>query len=374
MKIATVFTFFAILFFMSYLTFSQPIENYSEVQDRYLQSPPKLTTQSLIDRSFIQTYDDFISDHLILSNELLRLKTMIELFIGKDKINNIYVTENMLLEDISLNSQQSLDDKVNAINYFADVNKDIFQTSIMLVPTAIEIHSNELPQYSTKFDQVSCINDIYNNFKNVSTLLAIPQLLSNSASYQYYKTDTNLTSYGSYALYTALSKQLGYKPIAIDLFNIEYASHNFLGNLHSQILYGEDIADNVNLYHYSGKDPIQDVIKYEDDSIKSYNSIFFREYLDTKNQNSVFLGENEAIIRVRGTNKNGKKLLIFRDETANQLMQFLPLHYEEIALIDLNLLKNTILDELDMYYYDQVLFLYDLDTFMNDLNINLQLL
>lgn len=374
MKNLNVITFFGILFLMSYLTFSAPIQYYSETQNRYLQPPPQATLQSLKDRTFMQEYDIFISDHLILSNKLLSLKTNIELFIGKDKVNDIYITDNMLLEDVKEISNPKTENNINAINYFANTYKDIFQTSIMLVPTAIEIYSNNLPQFSTHYDQVTCIDDIYNKLENVSTNLVNPQIISNSANYLYYKTDSNLTSYGSYILYTTLAKELGYKPIAVDRFNIEYASHDFLGNLHSRILYGDDLADKVNLYHYSGNQPIQDIIKYEDNGMRSYNSIFFREFLNTKKQTDVFLGNHEAIIRVRGTNKNGKKLLIFRDETANQLMQFLPLHYEEIALIDLNLLQNTIFEDIDIFDYDQVLFLYGIDTFINELNISLQLL
>lgn len=374
MKHITVFTFCAILFCMSYFTFSKPLERYSLVQNRPLQSPPTLTLSSFKDRSFIQNYDTLISDHLIFADELLSLKTRIELFIGKDCIDGVYVTDNMLLKDVSLNSKQSLDDKINSINYFANIYKDVFQTSIMIVPTAIEIYTSELPQFTTTLDQVSTINDIYNSLDNVAKSFANPQLVSNSDSYLYYKTDTNLTSYGSYLLYTALAKELGYKPTPVDRFNIEYASHNFLGNLHSTILYGEDLADKINLYHYSGDNPVQDIIKYEETGIKSYDSIFFREQLNNKNQTSVFLGEHEETIRVRGTNKNGNKLLIFGDDTAKQLMQFLPIHYEEIAIVDLNLLQVTIFEHIDMHDYDQVLFLYDLDNFMNELNINLQLL
>lgn len=374
MKNLNIVTFFGILFFMSYFTFSSQIEYHSELQNRNLQTPPTLTSQSLKDRSFIQDYDKFISDHLIFSNELLSLKTNIELFIGKDKVNDIYITDSMLLEDICESSNSKIKDNINAINYFANIYKDIFQTDIMLVPTATEIYSNNLPQYSTKYDQVACIDNIYNNLGNIATTLANAQLISNSAHYLYYRTDTNLTSYGSYILYTTLAKELGYKPIAVDRFNIEYASHDFLGNLHSRILYGDNLKDTINLYHYSGENPIQDVIKYEENGARSYSSMFFREFLDTKNQSDVFLGDHEAIMRVRGTNKNGKKILIFRDETANQLMQFLPLHYDEIALVDLNLLQNTIFENIDMFDYDQVLFLYSIDTFINELNINLQLL
>ncbi len=374
MKNLTVITFFAILFFMSYLTFSTPSNGFSELQNRYLHPPPKVTLQSIKDKTFIADYDKFISDHLIYVDELLKCKAKIELFIGKDRINNIYVNENMLLEDINQNSQNDTDYKISAINYFADIYKDVLQTNIMLVPTAIEIYENELPQYTTKFDQLEYINYIYSNLSNSSTNLANPQLISNSASYLYYKTDTNLTSYGSYVLYTALSKELGYKPMAVDRFNIEYASHNFLGNLHSRILYGEHLQDSISLYHYSGDNPIQDVLNYGSSGIKNNNSIFFREFINTKNQNNVFLGERDAICRVRGTNKNGKKLLIFCDETANSLMQFLPLHYEEIALVDLNSLQNTIFNEIDVFDYDQVLFLYDLNYFMNELIITLQFL
>lgn len=374
MKNLTIGTFFCMLFCMSYFTFSSPIQPSSEIQNRELQTPPVFSFQSIKDKSFIKEYDKFISDHLIFVDELLKCKAKIELFIGKDEINDIYVTETMLIDDIIPNSLDDTDFKISAINYFADLYKDILQTNIMLVPTTIEIYENHLPQFSTKFNQMERINYVYNNLTDISTNLANPQLSSNSANYLYYKTDTNLTSYGSYVLYTALAKELGYKPTAVDRFNIEYASHDFLGNLHSRILYGEHLKDSISLYHYSGNNPVQDVIKYENSGIKSYDSIFFRDFINTKNQKNVFLGKRDAICRVRGTNTNGKKLLIFCDDTANSLMQFLPLHYEEIALIDLNLLQNTVANELDVLDYDQVLFLYDLDYFMNELTINLQLL
>ena len=44
-------------------------------------------------------------------------------------------------------------------------------------------------------------------------------------------------------------------------------------------------------------------------------------------------------------------------------MQFLTLHYEEIAVVDLRYLNTPLSDYLDLADYDQALFLYNVGTF-----------
>ena len=62
-----------------------------------------------------------------------------------------------------------------------------------------------------------------------------------------------------------------------------------------------------------------------------------------------------------------KKLIVFKDSYANSMMQFLTLHYEEIAVVDLRYLNVPLSEyQIDLNDYQQALFLYNVGTFTDD--------
>lgn len=75
------------------------------------------------------------------------------------------------------------------------------------------------------------------------------------------------------------------------------------------------------LVHIFSGDPVTDVIRYSGKNKQTYSSIF-RENLEGKDKYTVFLGQNNGLVRIQTNVDNGKKLLVFKDSFANAAMQF----------------------------------------------------
>lgn len=81
------------------------------------------------------------------------------------------------------------------------------------------------------------------------------------------------------------------------------------------------------------------------------------------------MGKSEPVIKIKTTVENGEKLLVFCDSKAYPMMQFLPLHYEEVTLVNLDLLNEPLENYLRLYRYSNILITYDIDSFSTNKNI-----
>ncbi len=362
--LATVF--FAMLAVFTLATYLMPKSSFSELENRALASPPPFGIDSIFDKSFMDQTEKYLADHVFLREPIAKTKTAIELAIGRREIGGVYVCDDRLIENIAQPDAETSASNASAINAFAAKYGETLPTTVMLVPTAAAINSAYLPPFAVTVDQAAYIRDFYDQLENVNTVDVYTALSANQQNELYYRTDHHWTSYGAYVGYTALAKPLGFKAATEDMFNVEHVSHDFLGTLYSKALTGEQFADQIDLYTYASGDPVTDVIRYVGKNKQTYSSIFFRENLDGKDKYTVFLGQNNALINIKTNVANGKKLIVFKDSYANSALQFLTLHYEEIAVVDLRYMNMPLSDYLDLADYGQALFLYNVGTFTSD--------
>ena len=93
-------------------------------------------------------------------------------------------------------------------------------------------------------------------------------------------------------------------------------------------------------------------------------------YLDTKDKYSLFLNNNNPIIKIKNNDINdGSKILILKDSYANCFVPFLTEHYEEIHVIDARYYRGSMSDYLKENNIDNTLFLYNMNTIDTDTGI-----
>jgi hypothetical protein len=101
----------------------------------------------------------------------------------------------------------------------------------------------------------------------------------------------------------------------------------------------------------------------------SYDSIFFSDYLDKKDKYAYFLGTNQPTVTIYGKNKNGPKLLLFKDSYSHCMAPMLLEHYSQITLADLRYMNKQLDFYFDIDNYDETLFLLSTDSFVNQNDI-----
>lgn len=345
-------------------------ETKSDMENRTLATFPKFSIQSVRDKSFMNGFESYISDHFIGRIKWIELKVDTELLIGKKEINNIYITDNMLIEKLQEPNYPEINKSVDAINNLAERFKNP-EYYVLVAPTSAGIYLDKLPNNAPQVQQKEAVIDyIYGSLSdNITSIDVYNNLYASKDEYIYYRNDHHWTSLGAYYAYNTAIQKLGFTPIPYSKFNIEHASDDFKGTFYSKSLYNGIKADTIDIYTMDKSKGIQSMVVNDGTSETTFDTLYDRSYLDTKDKYGTFLSENNPIVTVKTNVQNDKKILIIKDSYANSVVPFLAEHYSEITILDLRYIGITSENIVNINDYNQVLFLYNASTIAQDENL-----
>ncbi len=353
---------------------------FSENENEYLSAFPNFSLRTYKDKTFMNGFDEWLSDRFLAREQWIIFKNNTDMAIGKDEINGVFIRNNMMMQVWKDYDEELLQKNIKSVNNFIKNHPDI-EAYFMLVPNAQEIYSDTLPEFAVVGDQNKFINDFYSSLDGFAGTIDAYSILSQAReddSYIYYRTDHHWTSYGAYLGYKAAGEELGYTPKKIDEFSIEHASYDFRGTLFSKTLDFNITPDVIDYYTLTENEPKVKVSVYNENSnvlngnIKydEYDSLYFREFLDVKDKYSSFLGQNSPIVTIESDiADNDRSLLIIKDSYAHSMIPFLAKEYSKITMIDLRYIRTDFQMFVSPDDYDQLLFLYNVITFSEDENI-----
>ncbi len=361
--------FMTILIILPLATLFSNKEYFSETENRNLAKFPKFSLKTIMDKTFMNGFETYISDHFIGRIDWIETKVGIELAVGKKELNGVYITDERLIEKLPEPDYNETDKAIEAINTFSQNNKET-PVYMLLAPTSAGIYEDELPKNAPQVNQKEFINYVYNNLnENITTIDIFNILNSLKDEYLYYRNDHHWTSLGAYYAYNATIQKLGFSPIVYDKYNIEHASDSFKGTFYSNSLYNKIKADTVDIYSYDEGSKVTEYIVNNGKEELNYDSIYFREFLDQKDKYSTYLGQNQPLVTIKTDVHNDKKILIIKDSYAHCFAPFLTQHYSEITLLDLRYVNTSAKDIVNISDYSQVLLLYNASTFTTDENV-----
>lgn len=362
--------FFAVILLFTFITAIAPKRDFSELENTYLASPPKLSLEKLLNGEFESDAEDYIADHFFGRDSLLKFKTYANIAMNKHERNDVYITETRLAEKVGEPNWELMEKTLNGISVFAADNSDK-AVYFMLAPTSGDIYYEEMPKNAPMLDEKSFIEDIYGRLPETVTPIDVYSTLSvNKDKYIYYRTDHHWTTCGAYLSYIAAAKKMGITPVTLDNYNIEHASDGFLGTLYSKALYDGIKPDVIDYYHPKNACEIKGEYVYttfEDEPV-FYDDIYFREYLDTKDKYSSITGKNNPMVKLV-SDSSGGHLLIIKDSYAHSIAPFFLQNYSEVTMLDMRYINVSYKDVIDMDDYDSVLFVYNVSNFISDENL-----
>lgn len=369
-KIVLVGAFFLFLLAMPILTLiNLPGEDrpFSENENRYLSGFPEISFESYVDKSAMTGFEDWFSDRFFGREAWIKLKNSTERFIGKTEVNGIFTVDDRMMQVWEGYDPAFVDKNLAAINKFAEKNAGI-PVYFMLAPTSQELYSYLLPDCTPTGNQ-SELNAYCRENLECGFIDIFPVMKSHADEYIYYRTDHHWTSYGAYLAYAEAAKSLGYQPLPLSAFDIEHASSDFRGTLYSKTLDDSITPDIIDYYHNTSDSNLTLTIN-DGMSVKDYDSLYFREYLDVKDKYSSFMGTNSPVMTITTEeNNNGQSILIFKDSYAHAFIPFLTSHYSKITVLDMRYINASYNTLVDMEEYDSVLILYNAITFTEDSHI-----
>ena len=369
----TIILFLCLLFGIGAATLFVPDRDFSQNENRYLAQKPDFNREDLLSGEFEKGLERYMSDQLIGREQWVEIRTDLKLLAGNRDLSGVYIGEDGYLIEKILS--QDLDEELIRKNILAvkelfrncgeKINKE--RLSFLIVPTAGLVLEEKLPKHAAVFDQSVVIDKIQAADMNCR-VVDLQDAFANAQDKDayYYKTDHHWTSRGSFEAYKIWCREMGFDEPKDEQYKKEQVSDHFLGSLYSKALWRNAPADTVELY--KKKDGVPVSIEYS--SIKNESDSFFdRSRLDEKDQYKVFLGGNDAEIKIHTDLENGRRLLVIKDSYANCFVPFAAEQFEDVFLLDLRYFNGSVKQYLGNHEITDVLVLYNVENFVADKNL-----
>lgn len=350
-------------------TFFLPKQSYSASENRALASFPKISLSTISSGEFSSSFDTWFSDHFAGRDTWTAVNGETEYLLGKRENEEVFLCNNQLMARLKAPNEGFVEGNISALSSFYKKNTTP-AFYVMLVPSASEIQVDRLPKNAknTLWSQKEAIDQWYKELGDAgwTTVDVAGALADHNEEEIYYRTDHHWTSLGAYYGYEELAKTIGMDITPKEDMVIETASTDFYGTLYSKAGFREVSPDTIEYYFPNGVEGVESVTINDTE----YDSLYFRENLEAKDQYASFLGENRSYVSVKTTANTGKKILMIKDSYANSLIPFLTSSYDEIDLVDFRYINETFTDHFSPDDYSDIVVLYSVDTFSsgNDLS------
>ncbi|MBQ9544665.1 MAG: hypothetical protein IJV00_06025 [Clostridia bacterium] len=355
---------FAVLFLsfiavMDVLFFVLPKKSFSDNENRPLASSPALSPAIVSDGSV----EGYFADHFPLRDSWMSLQLAVRSAAGSRESGGVILGDGgWLFLSQPEPDMTSVSSGVAAMEALAEAHPEINFVAA-LVPNSLSFNSSRLPEGIPLYSQKELLDEIASGLVLTKSANVYSALASHDPAALYYRTDHHWTTYGAECALSAIAPALGIEFDASD-FEMLTVSSSFEGTLASKSG-RHGVTDIIGAAVPVSETPYS--VTYPDGSV--FGSCFVPEKLDGKDKYAVFFGGNFPIIRVKTAGETGKRLLVFKDSYANCLIPMLIPYFDEIVLIDPRYYYDDARLLINSSSFTDVLYLYNLDTFVTDTSL-----
>lgn len=284
-----------------------PDRLYSDWEKRLLAQKPAPEAEDVLNGSYMEAYEEWLTDQFPARDRWIGLKTRCELLLGKKEIDGIFIGKDGYLFS---ESDQTADwDRLEAQ---AEEQFGEETVSRIHVPAAGAVLTEKVPygiSFSMREDAIS------------------QNLTAHRAEYIYYRTDHHWTMLGAYYAYEAWAKERGLRPVPLSGLLPETVREDFLGSHYARLHYAER-EDTMELY-----DPGMACSVVYDLGESDLSGLYQPELLTSEDAYRFFLDGNHGVVQI-DTGQGKGHLAVLKDSFANCLIPFLSVHYRKITVVD----------------------------------------
>lgn len=356
-ELAPLAAIFGILVALALASLLTPEREFSPNENRYLQLKPELSWATLMDGSFTQKAEDYVSDQIALRDTWMETASLVQRAALRLEINDTWLGRSgryfaKVTPDTFDTDQYHKN--LEQVRTFFDSNPDK-DCRVMMVPTPAYMLRDDLPANAPLFDADTCFGTLLNEFGKQAIDLR-PALTPNAAD-MYYRTDHHWTSEGALTAYGVWCAATGY---ADQGWALTPMSTTFRGTLYSAVLLPDSPYDTVAIASDAA-------IRSMDCDGEVSDSLYSLAALEEKDHYKIFMGGNYAKVVIDTGANTGKSLLVVKDSFANSFLPFLVRDYDTITVLDLRFYREGVQPLADQA--DDVLVLYELTNFAADKNL-----
>lgn len=351
-----------IMLFFSFSYIFVPERSFSQEENRALQTAPRFTVKKLLDGTYTSQLHSYLSDQITFRTELVELKAIAELAIGKRENNGVLLgKDGYLLETCNYTDENYSYLKSNLARV-ERLSKNLAESDIevlsVLIPRKVDILSTKMPQYYSTERNEYVWELVGDDHADLRDALARTQ---NGGGEVFYKTDHHWTADGAYSAYVELGRLLGYTPYPREHFDEMTLSDSFHGTTYSTSGFFFVGADTITAPSVSAEKYRVEIV----DTGRLLDGMYDLSYLDVKDKYSTFLSGNNAHVSITLQSGEGErsreKLLVIKDSYAHSLVPYLAEHYD-LELVDPRYYTGSIEALATDLGADKILFLFGLDT------------
>lgn len=361
--IVTIAVIFSIILLFTAVDLWKADRLYSESENRVLAGRPELSKEALLNGTFAEKYEDYVSDQFVGRDKWITVKTRTDILMRRTDINGVYLgKDGYLLEQHKPEdyTQELEEEKLALLEQLVER----WNARVMLIPTADNILTDKLPENAPYYDETTLLSKVREMVGRYYYIDVYSTLQEHAEEEIYYRTDHHWTSLAAYYGYRTWAGTVHRFPLLRDPQNREIVTENFLGTLYSRINLPVQ-ADKIEYYPETEQKQIQ--VTY--DFGRTADSLYEEKYLNTKNKYGFFLDDNHAFVEIHTGLRNGRSLFIIKDSYANSLIPMLALHYENIYVADPRYLNARLFDFMEKYDKEgnmEVLVIYNCIHFLED--------
>lgn len=359
--------FMGLLLSLSIANIASPKKVFSNKENRYLQEFPKFNKKTIISGEFSKDFETTTTDQFVGRDNWISLKTISDLAMLKKDNTRVYFGKDHYLFDVDKKLDEAQFEKnIKNINKFLErlegYKKDI-RISSLLVPTKSGVLIDKLPLYAPIIDERDIIDKLNYFIKDNMNIIDLKDKIDEKKDeYIYYKTDHHWTSMGAFYAYQHYISQNGDVPLELKDFIIAKISEDFLGTSYRKANLYLGNPDEIHIYKPKKEVNYKVVVN---NTIKE-DSLYDESFLNKTDKYSYFFGGDKSLIEIETSIKNDKSILIIKDSFANSFVPFLTNHYENISIIDPRYYNTSITDYIYDNDIDEVLFLFNTQTFVQE--------
>ncbi len=359
-----------------------PDNDFSEQENRSLQTFPKLTWDSLKDGKFGSDMNEYFADQFPARDALVGIKGIAELALGKGGNNGValgkdgvlavrwfdaYVDRLTRVYDTDYYSKDSIAAQTDALSKLsADLAAQELPLTVIIPPRTLDVYG---AQTSYPTDAANALwADIDAGLDESVNYIDLREVMQNATAegkYVYYRTDHHWTTDGAYLAYSALMTEWGREQEILPKSNFTPETiEDFYGTTWSRAGFKFVAPDALEIWHFDGEDGYTVT---DPDTGLTFEGFYNRDYLAKKDKYSVFLDGTHGILTVtKNSGQTRPTLLVLKDSFFNSMVPFLAQHYD-LVVVNLSVGGVKPLAEyVEQYGCDGVLIVYNAENIIEN--------
>lgn len=347
-----------------------PKEEFSEMENRFLQKPPELSIETVKNGKFMENAEKYVSDHIAGRDLWVAAKAWGERLSGKQENNGVYFAAQDTLinrvEEPDGETWEQLDQNLEYLDQL--VSNAGVPVYFGLIPSAAQVWHDRLPDGAPTADEAAIIETLYSRTA-ARTVDLLSVLSAHSGEELYYRTDHHWTSLGAYYGLSALAESMGLPCPALDSYTDRHVvSEEFYGTTWSSSGFSWVDPDTMEIF-VNAPEGLK-VTRYPQGSPVE-GKLYDFSFLEKKDKYSMFMGGNCPMHVIETGNEDKPSLLILRDSYTDSLIPFLLDDFSEIHVLDLRYYRASLKAYIEQNDFDNVLVCYSVSNFCSDSNISL---